>query len=97
MPGKETPGEAASIILPRNNGNKLVVNAESAIHINPAMNMPLYGFKYLKSIRACRRFSLLILAFCVLPSKEVERCRVAVAIKVVSYKLWVLKKDENAS
>ena len=40
MPGNVAPGEAASIILPKNKGNKLVVNAESAMNTNPKINLP---------------------------------------------------------
>ena len=40
MPGKAVPGEAASIIFPKNNGNKLVENAVKAIKTIPNMNLP---------------------------------------------------------
>jgi len=68
MPGNAAPGEAASIIFPKNNGNKLVENAVSAMNTIPKINFRRYGFRYLKRINACRRFSLLIFAFGDLPS-----------------------------
>ena len=38
------PGDAASIIFPKNNGNKLVVKADRAINTRLRINLLLYGF-----------------------------------------------------
>src|SRR5258705_12750985 len=85
IPGNPAPGDAASIIFPRKSGNKLVENAVRAINTNPRINFPRCGFKYLKRMRACFRFSFEIFAFCVLPSNEILKCRDAVAIETWGY------------
>ena len=56
------PGTAASIILPKNRGNKLVVNADKPIKINAKTNFARYGFRYLKRMSACEMFSRVIFA-----------------------------------
>jgi hypothetical protein len=63
IPGIVAPGDAASIIFPRNNGKRLVVKADNAINTSPNMNWPLYGFKYLNKTSASRRLSFEIFAF----------------------------------
>ena len=58
--GIDAPGEAASNIFPKKNGNKLVEKADNAMNINARMNLNLKGFKYVKRTNASCKVSLLI-------------------------------------
>jgi hypothetical protein len=94
MPGSVAPGEAASIIFPRNNGNKLVVNEESAMNNKPQRNLLRCGFKYLKRISASRRVSFEIFALLGSVLFESLKCLVAVAIFLVSNKKELFHSED---
>ena len=51
------PGDAASIILPNKTGNAKVETADKAIKTKPKINLPWYGFMYLKSTKASFKLS----------------------------------------